>query len=338
VTPQAEEGSPGIQGDQSRDKARTAKDGTDVTGRAPEGAGPAPPSAAPRAGDVTGERGSVRPSHSGGWWVAAALLLMYALLAGAPFIRGVPAAVGSVGITVIFILAVMIATADMALVRMSPLVEALGTLLCLMLWYVIAGVSEGSDLGRALLVPLADICFLVACVLCGRLLSRIIRERNLLPPVCVVLALADVFTVFFGPTALMLDKAPEVVTKLSVKLPQVGSAAGPQGAAGLVHLATMGPGDLVFLSLFFAAAVRFGLRLRATFTAILVLVAVGLAGVVLIPFIPAAPALPFMAVGFLIANRGEFKLTAQERRNVIIATVFFVVLVLAMWAVTNLAR
>ena len=337
MTPQTREGSPGIHGDQNREKAGTNSDGTELTGRAPEGAGPASPSPAPGA-DAADEVASARPSHTGGWWFAAALALMYALLAGAPFIRGVPVAVGSVGITVTFILAAMIATAGVALVSMSPLIEALGMLLCLGSWYAIAGVGEGGELGRALVVPLADICFLVACVLAGRLLSRIIRERNLLLPVCVVLALADVFTVYLGPTALALDKVPEVVKKLSVKLPQVGSAAGPEGAAGLVHLATMGPGDLVFLSVLFVAAVRFGLRVRGTFVTIFVLVAVGLGIVVLIPVIPAAPALPLIAVGFVIANRGQFEFTAQERRNLVIAAAFFAVLVLAIWAVTNLAR
>jgi len=217
-------------------------------------------------------------------------------------------------------------------------VEAAGTLLALGLWYVVAGAGEGSHLGRALAVPAADLCFLLACVLAGRLLSRIVRERNLLLPVSVVLALADVFTVFLGPTRLALDKVPDLVTRLSIKLPQVGSATGPEGAAGLVHLATMGPGDLVFLSLFFVAAVRFGLSLRRTFTTIFILVALGVGTVVVVPAMPAIPVLPFMAVGFLIANRGAFRLTAQERASLLIAAAFVVVLVLGIWGLTNLLR
>jgi len=269
-------------------------------------------------------------------WFALGLLGIYALLAGAPFVRGVPLVVGSVAVTVLFILAAMTATAGAARISMSWLVEATGMLVCLGIWYVVAGAAGGSDLGRALGVPLADVFFLIACVLAGRLLSRIVRDRNLLLPICAVLALADVFTVYFGPTHLALEKVPEVVARLSIKLPQVGSAAGPEGLAGLVHLATMGPGDLVFLSLFFAAAVRFGLNLRGTFAAIFALMAIGLAMLVTLPAFPPVPVLPLIALGFLIANRGQFKLTEAEQRYVVIAAVVVALLILAIWALTRL--
>jgi len=294
---------------------------TEATGRAQEGAGPAP---------------SPRIGRAGYWWFAAALVLMYALLAGAPFIRGIPVAVGSIAVTVLFILSAMTASVGMAVTRLSWLNEAVGMLLCLGIWYVLAGIAEGDDFSRAVLLPAADIVFLVACVLAGRLLSRILKERNILLPVALVLALADVFTVFLGPTAAVLANAPEVVKKLSVKLPQLGSATGPEGVAGLMHLATMGPGDLVFLSLFFVTAARFGLSLRGTFAGIFALVAVGLGIFVVVPGVPAVPVLPLMAVGFLIANRGEFRLTAAERRNLMIAAAFFGVLLLAIWALTKL--
>lgn len=278
------------------------------------------------------------PGDTGRWWLVAALVVMYALLAGAPFIRGIPAAVGSIGVTVLFILAAMSGAAGLAAISMSWLGELLGMLACLGVWYVVAGIAESSDLGRALAVPAADVFFLVACVLAGRLLARILRDRNLLLPVCVVLALADVFTVFLGPTRLALEEMPELVSKLSIKLPRVGSAAGPEGVGGLVHLATMGPGDLVFLSFFFVAAVRFGLSVRATFAGIFALVAVGLAIIVALPRAIAVPVLPLMAVGFLIANHGEFKLTRAEKRNLIVAAALFAAIILAMWGLTRLAQ
>jgi hypothetical protein len=281
---------------------------------------------------------SSRQPRASAVWFAAALVVIYALLAGAPFIRGIPAAVGSIGVTVLFILAAMSGAAALAAISMSWLGEVLGMLACLGVWYVVAGIGESSDLGRALAVPAADVFFLVACVLAGRLLARILRDRNLLLPVCVVLALADVFTVFLGPTRLALEEMPELVSKLSIKLPRVGSAAGPEGVAGLVHLATMGPGDLVFLSFFFVAAVRFGLSVRASFAGIFMLVAVGLAIIVALPRPIPVPVLPLMAVGFLIANRGKFKLTRAEKRNLVVAAGFFAAVILAMWGLTRLAQ
>ncbi|MGC9317699.1 MAG: hypothetical protein ACP5KN_06665 [Armatimonadota bacterium] len=254
------------------------------------------------------------------------LLLTWLLLVAAPLIRGIPPLVGGITLTVLFAAAVLATAALAGRLQLSPTVEALGMLMCFGAWFVLADVAAEGDAVRLLTVPGADVIFLFGCVLGGRLLSRILRERNLMLPIALVLALADVFTVLMGPTRAMLERAPEVVTRLSVKLPQVGSAAGPEGVKGLAHIATMGPGDLVFAALFFACVVRFGLNLRASFWWIFAAVALGLAAIVVIPGAPPLPVLPLMALGFLIANRGSFSLTAREKRDLVIALAFLIVL------------
>lgn len=261
---------------------------------------------------------------------------MYLLLAVTPMVRGVPPLVGTVVVTTLFIVATLLVAAAVARWPMGCWAEVWGMMVGVGLWYVLAGAGEEKTTARLLTVPAADVCFLLACVLAGRLLSRMIGERNLLLPVALVLAVADVFTVFFGPTGAALEHVPELVTNLSVKVPQVGSAAGPEGAAGLAHIATMGPGDLVFAALFFAAAVRLGLSLRASFVGILIPVVVGLVGFLLVPGLVGVPVLPLMALGFLVAHRGQFRLSREERRSVLIAAVVLVVLFALLWLITRL--
>ena len=95
-------------------------------------------------------------------------------------------------------------------------------------------------------------------------------------PVAIVAGLADIFTVFWGPTGHALEKAPGLVQKLSLAIPAVGSAAGEAGAHGLAYVAAIGLGDFIFLSLFLALAVRFDFSVRRTFIAMVIGAAVGI--------------------------------------------------------------
>jgi len=254
--------------------------------------------------------------------LAALLAAMYAMLAGAPLVRGVPPVAGGVAVTVLFTAAALGIAALGARVRIGALGELLGMLLTLGLWWVIGVLGEREGTTRLLARPGADAVFVLACVLAGRLLSRILRERNIMLPIAIVLALTDVFTVFVGPVALLLARAPRVVEQFSMKLPAVGSAAGPEGAAGLTHFATLGLGDIIFAAVLLVGAARFDLNFRGTFWWILGLVGGGLALFVAVPAIEHMPVLPLMAVAFLIANRGRFELSREERRVTIVAFIF----------------
>ena len=86
----------------------------------------------------------------------------------------------------------------------------------------------------------------------------------------------------------------------------------------MAHIATAGLGDFIFLAFFFAAMYRFGLRERRTFWVIFATVLLGMASVLLLPAVPALPLLPFIVLGFLVANAGTFNLSRQEKMSIVV--------------------
>jgi len=109
--------------------------------------------------------------------------------------------------------------------------------------------------------------------------------------VACVIPFVDAYSVWRGPTKHIVEHQREVFTTLSVAFPVPGG----DGAANL------GLPDVLFFSLFLAAAARFGLRVRATWVGMAVgigatmALAVGLdAG--------GLPALPLISAGFLLPN------------------------------------
>lgn len=230
--------------------------------------------------------------------------------------------VGVVIPTILFTLLSLLIILEMARYPLAPLRDVLSALISLGLWWVLSGLAEKHAPLRPLLGAMSGLAFLFACIFFGRLLALIVRERNILLPVAIMAGLADIFTVFFGPTGKTLEHAPKLVEKLSVGIPKLGSAAGAAGGAGLSHIATAGLGDFIFLTFFFVAVARFGLRPRATFWTILVLLLVGMLGVLLLPWFPAVPLLPFIVTGFLIANATAFKLSREEKINTAVVVLF----------------
>jgi len=260
------------------------------------------------------------------WRVALLASLALGLLAGLPYVRGVPPPVGTVAATSLFLLLTLLVIREAAQFPLAPLADAFGLAAGLGLWYA-AGLW-GAQLPhlRPLLGAASGLLFLGACVFFGRLLSLIVRERNMLLPVALIAGLADIFTVFLGPTGQALEHAPQLVQKLSVGIPQIGSATGAQGGAGMSHIATAGLGDFIFLTFFLVGACRFGLRTKRTFWVIFGLTLLGMGAVLLVPGLPAAPLLPFIVAGFLIANAGAFHLSRTEKLHVVIALCFVVAL------------
>ncbi|HCA45916.1 MAG TPA: hypothetical protein DEP45_00790 [Armatimonadetes bacterium] len=269
--------------------------------------------------------------------LALTLVSLYALLVLAPLIPGVHPVIGSVLVTVLFTLGALIAASLSARLSLGPWVELIAFVLAGLNWFLYATIGMSGPLARFALRPASDILLVFAMIMGGLLLSRIIRERGVIIPVAIVLALADVFTVFFGPTGETLEKAPAIVEAVSVKLPAMGSAAGPAGIAGLTHIATLGPGDTFFAALFFAVIVRFGLSMRRTFAWLFGVTAVVLALVVALPSAPPIPVLPLMAGGFLVANWREVRLTRREWCYVGIVIVFVIVLLAVLWRAVQAA-
>jgi hypothetical protein len=265
-------------------------------------------------GDPSSSAESAVGPHRPPLWRAVLLVLAaLALLSGLPYLRGLPPLAGSLVATVAFLLISLLLIQECARHPLRPLLDALGVVAAVGVWYGLGLLPARFPTAGPLLHAATGTSFLLACILAGRLLALIVRERNILLPVAIVAGLADIFTVFAGPTGQALRTAPKLVEKLSVAIPQVGSAAGPAGPAGMTHIATAGLGDFIFMTFFLVSAFRFGLRHRLTVWVIFAAAALGMAAVLLVPGLPAIPLLPFVALGFLLANAGAFRLSRVEK-------------------------
>jgi hypothetical protein len=210
-------------------------------------------------------------------------------------------------------------------------VEVVAGLISIGVWLAFTGLEQEGN--ASLIVPARSVALLSACLFFGMFVSRIIRDRNLLLPACLMAAAADILSVGWGFTGQALQEAPGLVAKLSVAVPEVGRP--PEAAAaGFPLLAIMGVGDLFFLALFFAAAARHGLALRRTFCYVfpLVVVAMVLTVTDLLPW-EGVPGLPFICAGFLVANRKSFQLSRSEWISLgVVGAVLLVVVTLGLLA------
>lgn len=269
--------------------------------------------------------------------IGVASVLLYAFLVVVPHAQGVPPKVALYAGSLLFALLSLIVIAIGVSWQSTAVAEGVISLVLLTGWAILGRSCGASDLGRLYLVPVASVLFLLGCLFFGKIMSRIVRERAMALPVAIVAGLADIFTVFWGPTGEALAKAPELVEKLSLAIPAAGSAVGPEGAKGLFHVATMGLGDVVFLALFLSMAVRFDFKPYRTLCAMALSAAVGIV-LALSDLLNTAgmPLLPYMAAGFVLVNIREFRLSPQERRDLIIALALVAVLFAIIWAALRL--
>ncbi len=218
----------------------------------------------------------------------------------------------------------------LARLALRPWHELAVAVLCGELWWLLSGLElRGPE--ALMLAGASNTFFMLACGAIGRLLARLVRERNLLLAVLLTAAIVDIFTVAVGPTRQALEKVPHVVCKLGMAVPTSGSAAGEKGIAGLTVAASIGLGDFIFAAMFLTAAARHGLAAdRAAFTAACFVV-VAMAAVLVIPPLPALPLLPFIALGMLVANWGRFRLTRREMLQLFAGGIFLAALLAVMY-------
>jgi hypothetical protein len=143
-----------------------------------------------------------------------------------------------------------------------------------------AGIGAGANVAEAMLAAAV-----------GLLFAHWLRAPAVALAVPVFVAAIDVWSVASGPTSRLLEGEPKSADALSFDLP----AWGDHGTAG-----QLGVSDAVFLSIFAAWAMHFGFRRAATIVGL----ALGLiASLVLsIALDRAIPALPLLAVGYLLPN------------------------------------
>ncbi len=147
----------------------------------------------------------------------------------------------------------------------------------------------------------------------GWLLSLGLRQHAHLVLAAWVIAVGDVFSVFFGLTGAV---ASGQATGLGWMM-DLGSLAWPVPGTELVQ-GLVGAGDFLFLAWFLAAAQRFGLGVVRTYWALMAAFTIGITmthtlwGIGLID--TGLPALPFLSVLFLLANRGQLTVSRADRR------------------------
>jgi len=168
---------------------------------------------------------------------------------------------------------------------------------------------------------------LVWCLGLGVGIALLVRERNMLVPIAIFLALFDIWLVFVpeGPVGQVARANGSALTSVAFQVPRPVNAP-TTGRA--VPLAYVGPADFLFISMFFAALHRFKLQVVRTaklMVPVLVcylLITLLFGQIALGPIqLGALPALLPIGAVILIANYREFKLTAEERQTTIALTV-----------------
>lgn len=143
----------------------------------------------------------------------------------------------------------------------------------------------------------------------GSALSAIIRDKNTLLPVALVGMSIDYLGAMtpVGFTKTIITAHPAMVQAVSVPVPKVRGL----GAAGLSPIAIIGPGDALFMALYFAAIIRLSLNERGTFQWMYWLLTAALLTVILSPNFDIAALVP-MGAAVIIANRSLFTLSRAE--------------------------
>ncbi|MCY7303165.1 MAG: hypothetical protein LH654_09045 [Thermoleophilia bacterium] len=109
--------------------------------------------------------------------------------------------------------------------------------------------------------------------------------------IALIIPWVDVLSVWRGPTEYIVSEQPSLFDRVSIafRLP------GEEGSANI------GPPDILFFSLFLAAAARFELRLHLTWISMVGLLALTLISTNVFD-LTGLPALPAIALGFLLPN------------------------------------
>lgn len=131
----------------------------------------------------------------------------------------------------------------------------------------------------------------VGAVALGYLLGLQLDRAWILVLIAVLAFAADIWSVFAGPTRVIVERAPGVLDYALVHFPALGTT--EPGVA-------LGMSDLVFLALFTVGSGANGLRPRISFAAMAVSLVVTFA--ITLTTERALPALPLLGVAFVMAN------------------------------------
>ncbi len=210
-----------------------------------------------------------------------------------------------------------------ALVGLRPgvAVSWVAVTVCVAAWLLLYphGPHRGHSHGYAvyLVSLLLGASITIGCTFAGILLSRIVREANVLLPVALVAMPIDYLGAMtpIGFTQNAVQQHPEVVRAVSIPVPMVG---------GLHTIGFIGPGDALFLAFFLGIVQRLNLNMRGTFWGMYGLLTLTML-IVLRTNVNIAALIP-MGLAVLIANWRAFRLQRSE----VFATLYALIVVLGL--------
>lgn len=253
-------------------------------------------------------------------WFFGAMVLLVLVRVGLSFVRlptefAIPA---SVFITALFIGLPVVALYRAAAARWTPglavgfLVG--GLVLQFGLLALVRGPLKGTGLPEGIAAAFSQMGLGVWCVGLGALLATLLKEKNLILPVAIFLALFDIFLVLtpIGPVQQFMQKAPQVLETIAYQVPSIQTTAEPQMPRGapVAPFAFVGPADFLFMGMFFIAVFRFAMRTQATLKWLLVALAIYLVIAVFVD-VP-VPLLVPIGIAVMLVNLPEFKLNKEE--------------------------
>lgn len=204
-----------------------------------------------------------------------------------------------------------------------------GLLICIIGFFAISAklaTHKPVPVGTLLTLRLfISFCTMLAAGSIGYLVALRIRDKNMLLPVSMFAAAIDCWTVAMGPVSEMIKRSPKVVEAVSAPIPQAG-------AGGFIPLTMIGPGDFLFMTLFFAAMWRLGMKARRNYWCVFAMMTLGMLAV-MFGIVENLPALTVLAVAIVGANWREFKLSRQEAISVAIVGLILAISVPLVWSV-----
>ena len=150
--------------------------------------------------------------------------------------------------------------------------------------------ENGSGVLVLLALSVADLSRILAAACVGIALARYITSVGVVLIIVLAAIASDLFSVFAGPTRVLVQEDSPVLDALLLVFPTFGSALG----FGL------GVSDLIFLALFVAAGRFLDLRYAATLLGLCFAAFLAVTAGLLLQ--RPLPALPFIAIAFVIIN------------------------------------
>ncbi len=138
----------------------------------------------------------------------------------------------------------------------------------------------------------ANVSKLACYALVGFWFLTLFEELWWIALVAVLVPWVDIWSVAAGPTEYVVEERPGIFENVAVAFPTPGETA----------TVSLGPPDVIFFSLFLAAADRFRLRVAATWMAMCACLAATLILVWSWDSVAGLPALPAICLGFLVPN------------------------------------